>query len=304
VSLALPRPTLTPNIQAVGALCQDLSSGNCTQVGYVTARSPLYPSALTGQAYLTGNIAGLSLTLVFPAPFPLTLIGAVDLGKNATTFTGLPDIPLTDLTVSLGSGARGVFGTSCKSPSGTATATLTNQNGDKTVAVPAKFTIAGCPGHGGGKGGGTGGGNGAGRSTTIRVGRAFLAGLTTGHPSLGFRIAAAKGASRLRRIMVVLPHGLSFVRHRAGRRIVLTGIHVSGGRVASLTLSRGRLMITLHTATGGLTVSIGPRALAETAALKNQAVGGRINRLVLTLVTTNTAGKQSTLRVQFNHPGR
>jgi hypothetical protein len=74
-------------------------------VGTVNATSPLYPAPLAGKADLTGSSSGLSLTLVFPAPFPLTLTGGVNLLANSATFTGLPDIPLTNLTVSLSGGA-------------------------------------------------------------------------------------------------------------------------------------------------------------------------------------------------------
>ena len=87
-----------------------------------------------------------TLTLVFPPPFPLTLVGAVDLVHNITTFTGLPDIPLTDLDGhARRRAATALFPTDCHDPTGTATATLTDQNGDKTATVPANFTVAGCP---------------------------------------------------------------------------------------------------------------------------------------------------------------
>src|SRR6201999_451519 len=110
-----------------------------------SATSPLYPATLTGKAYLTGSSSGLSLTLVFPSPFPLTLTGAVDLLKNSATFSGLPDIPLTNLAVSLDGGADGLFLSTCATPSGTATATLTDQNGDRTATVPPRLAGVGRP---------------------------------------------------------------------------------------------------------------------------------------------------------------
>jgi hypothetical protein len=185
VTLQFPSPTLVANIQAGGALCLDVASGTCTPVGSVTATSPLYPTPLTGRAYLTGTITGLTLTLVFPAPFPLTLVGAVNLVKNTTSFSGLPDIPLTSLTVSLSAGQRGLFGTSCKPPSTTATATLTDQNGDKTVVVPARFTVSGCPSTGPAPGTLGASGNGAGKGGVAIAGSglsgAGLSGLSKGH---------------------------------------------------------------------------------------------------------------------------
>jgi hypothetical protein len=164
ITLAFPTATLAPNLGSIQALCLNPSSGTCQAVGAVTASSPLYPTPLSGVAYLTGSSSGLSLTLAFPAPFPLTLTGAVNLLTNSARFTGLPDIPLTDLAVSLAGGPQGLFLTTCQMPSGTATATLTDQNGDRTLTVPSAFTVSGCPSPGSASG--SGGGTGQGKGTT------------------------------------------------------------------------------------------------------------------------------------------
>jgi hypothetical protein len=182
ITLAFPTATLAPNLGSVQALCVNPSSGTCQAVGAVTASSPLYPTPLSGQAFLTGSSSGLSLTLAFPAPFPLTLTGAVNLLTDSARFSGLPDIPLTDLTVSLAGGPQGLFLTTCKSPSGTATATLTDQNGDSTLTVPSAFTVSGCPptspasGPGGAVGTGRGTGGVAGAGTSLGAGGAVSLG--------------------------------------------------------------------------------------------------------------------------------
>ena len=90
VALALPDAQLQTNIAALGQLCRSLSSGTCSPVGSVTASSPDYPKPLTGQAYLTSSGASLTLTLVFPPPFPLTLIGAVDLSTTSPRSPACP----------------------------------------------------------------------------------------------------------------------------------------------------------------------------------------------------------------------
>lgn len=292
VSLSFPSSTLQPNVEAVNAICPDPSTGTCTALGSVTATSPLYPATLTGQAYLTGSFAHPSLTLTFPPPFPLTLTGAVNLGTNTASFTGLPDIPLINLTVSLNGGADGVFGTTCKSPSGTATATLTDQNGDRTLTAPAKFTVSGCPGTGAGSGG------------KAKLTHASITGLSTGRPALGFKIAVPNGAAALRALSVALPGGLSFVRHRVGKRLTVTGVKVTGALVASLSLSHGRLVIKLRRPAAGFTVRIGPSALSESSSLRARAKARTISRLVVRVITSNTAGRRATIGVQFVRPGR
>ncbi|HUE28744.1 MAG TPA: hypothetical protein VMP89_18360 [Solirubrobacteraceae bacterium] len=291
VSLAFPTATLAPNIESIAALCRDLAAGSCQPVGAATATSPLYPTPLTGTAYLTGTSSGLMLTLVFPSPFPLTLNGAVDLIHNSATFTGLPDIPLTNLGVSLSGGADGLFLSTCQTPSGSATAMLTDQNGDKSATVPARFTVAGCTSTSSGAatiGGGSTGGGGqpAGAPTVTSSG---VAGLRSGHPSLRFRITQSRHAAKLSGVTIELPVGLRFVAHPRA------GIRLTGATLKSLRLSHGHLTITLRHPVRSLTITIGSAALTETAALKAKAE--TLTHLRLTVITTNTANKHSTIHV-------
>jgi hypothetical protein len=295
VALELPFAQLESNVVAVARLCQDVSSGTCTPVGAVTAASPLYPRPLTGRAYLTGSLTGLTLTLVFPAPFPLTLVGSVDLAKGVTTFNGLPDIPLTRLEVSLDGGPQALFLTTCRDPTGTASAALTDQNGDKSATVPAQFTIAGCPSASGGGGTSTAG------PTTVSASNA--AGLATGHPSLSFRVKVAKGAARLRALTVELPHGLSVISHGPRRRPPITGVRLRGGAIRSLTLSHGHLVITLKRAESSVTVILGRTALRESAALVNQARRHKLKRLALSIIAWNAKGRRTTVHVTITHLG-
>ncbi len=316
VSLAFPTGTLAPNLASIRALCVNLSSGTCRPVGTATATSPLYPKNLTGQAYLTGSASGLALTLVFPSPFPLTLTGAVDLVNNAATFTGLPDIPLTDLVVSLDGGAQGLFLSTCRTPTGTATATLTDQNGDRTARLPSRFTVAGC--QSGGGGGATGGGGSASRAAGARDGstrrgvtvagtnfsRGRFSGLRSGHPVLSFRLAAARHGAGLAGVTIVLPSGLRFVHRRLHGRPAVAGVAVSGARIASLGLSHGHLIIKLRHAVGRLTVRIGPAGLAEAPGLRRRAGDRRLTRLPLTVAVQSASGKRTTIPVEITDLAR
>ena len=144
VNLTLPTGVLAPNPAALGEICTDATFTGCTPVGSSKATSPLYPTPLIGTAYLTGPITALALQIVFPPPFSLTLSGAVDIATNSTTFSGVPDIPLTDLGVTLSGGSGSLFTSDCTTPSGTAKAVLTSQNGDKTASPTSPFTISGC----------------------------------------------------------------------------------------------------------------------------------------------------------------
>ncbi|MGH3744158.1 MAG: hypothetical protein ACRDTP_04790, partial [Mycobacteriales bacterium] len=283
VTLTFPLAVVEPQVAGLRNLCQNVSSGTCTAVGSATADSPLYPTPLTGQAYLTGTFTGPTLTLVFPSPFPLTLTGVVDLIHNSTSFTGLPDIPLTALDVTLNPGTYGLFETSCVTPAGTATAALTDQNGDKSVKLPAQFTVSGCPAAGGN------GGSGASRV----VGSGSVSGLHAGHTMLRFRVHVGRHAAKLRSLTVRLPRGLRFVsRH---------GIRVTGARVRRLRVSHGHLVVTLRRPARSVRLRIASSALRESHSLRSRS--RRLKRLTVTVVARNTRGRRVTIHVHVANRG-
>jgi hypothetical protein len=148
VVLTLPPTVLTPNLVAVvagGILCTDPTFVSCKTIGSASSTSPLYPAALKGKAYLTGSLVSPAIALVFPPPFPIQLSGAVNIVTGSTTFTGVPDLPLTDLQVVLRGGSKAAFTAPCLLSSGTASAALTSQNGDFTANANAPFTVTNCP---------------------------------------------------------------------------------------------------------------------------------------------------------------
>jgi hypothetical protein len=104
----------------------------------------------------------------------------------------------------------------------------------------------------------------------------------------------------VRRVAIALPAGLSFISHRAGGRIVVRGVRVSGGRGVSFSLSNGHLVITLRKPAASLLARLGSRALKESPALKRRARGHQLPRLFLSLVTANAAGRRSAVRVQLD----
>jgi hypothetical protein len=289
ILLAFPSKVIGPSLSGVSNLCSTAAVTGCTPVGSVTAASPLYPRPLVGKAYLTGqatNISGLTLTLVFPPPFPLTLVGKIDLVNVAATFTGLPDIPLTSLGVTLDGGPNGLFTSLCAPRSGTSTATLTDQNGDKTATDPAPFTVSGCPGKQSGSGGGTSGGGS--RAGKPKVAGATLAGLGTGKPTLSFTATAGKQATKLRSLTVSLPKGLTVVAKRVhGKQMVAVGL--KGAKLKSAKLAGRRLVITATKPARKLTVTL--TALKESASLKAKAKAGKLKGLKLGVVVRNAKGK-------------
>jgi hypothetical protein len=330
--LAFPTNVLTPNLGVAAALCTNLASGSCTPIGSATAVSPVYPTPLSGNAYLTGNSSGLKLALVFGAPFSLTLTGSVNLATDTTTFNGIPDIPLSQLQVALNGGTDGAFATTCQASAGTATAKEVSQNGDITRNLTAPFTVSGwkpCtgapPGSGsggsgsggsgsggsgsGGSGsGGSGSGSGGGGSSSNpsshpRLSDGAATGLLDRKPSVRFAVSKGKGARKLRTLTIGLTQGLTFATHTVRGHATVKGVSIKGAKTKALTVSHGRLVIALSKPSGAVTVSLAPQALHESRTLHAKAEHHQLSRLRINVTVKDTAGKVSRLRIQIRKLG-
>ncbi|HET9103122.1 MAG TPA: hypothetical protein VFN55_07170 [Solirubrobacteraceae bacterium] len=311
-TLVLPPAVLAPNAAAVisnGLLCADPAFTGCKSIGTATTVSPFYPKPLTGQDYLTGTLSSPAITIRFPAPFPLALTGAVTLASGTTAFTNLPDIPLTDLKVTLSGGPAAAFAATCNPAGGTATSTLTTQNGDHTVTASAPFTVSNCPpGSGGGStGGGTGGGAGGGKGTGSHphrskpgrptVGAGLIQGLGHHRPSLRFTATAGRGAPALASVTVGLPRGLALAVHRRHRRVRISGLSLRGARMAGLSVIRGRLVIRLRHPVRRFSAVLGRGALHESGGLYRAARRHRVHRLIAGVQLRDAARHLSRLRL-------
>lgn len=307
VALTLPPAILTPNIESVlsgGLLCSSSTLSSCKPIGSASASSPLYPKALTGTAYLTGSFTSPAITIAFPPPFALTLSGVVDLASNTTTFKQLPDIPLTDLKVTLAGGPDAVFATTCNGSSATASATLTDQNGDHTVTAPAPFSIsnynaATCappPGQGGPSG------------SSKRAGRpkleAGLSGLSRRKPTLEALLLAGTNAPKLDAFAIELPAGLKFVKRRVHGRLRLEGVSIGGAKVKSVVLKRGALVVTLRQASAGISLKVSAAGIGESAALERQVHSKRVKSVRLVAAVRDANGKITDLTARITHLSR
>ncbi len=256
--LSLPWPTLAPNFTGLGL------QGTGTPVGSATTATPLLPSPLQGEAFLTGQPWAPTMTLRFPPPAVLTLVGSIDLARHTVTFPTIPDVPVTRLTVTLFGGRAALLSASCDHPIGTLGGALAGQNGAKAT-VRQRLTLAGCPGR-----------------PTLSAAR--FSGLGAGTPAVGFTVASGHAAPKLRALTVALPAGLTLVRSQ-----LRAGVHVPALR--SLAMRGGRLVIRLKRPLAGVAVRIGGRALHETRRLRRQ----KHRRLVLRVTVTDASGTTTPL---------
>jgi hypothetical protein len=298
LSLSFPDATLGVNLASIKLLCASPPTG-CTPVGTATATSPLYPTALVANAYLTGTALGPELALIFPAPFPLKLTGTVALTTKNAVFTGLPDIPLTGLRLVLNGGASGLFLTNCNPGNGIADAASTDQNGDKTVSAAVDYQISGCP---------ASSFNGVTTSTKAApnavptlsaITTPSLSAFKSGHPTLRFKLSVPKKASKLKQVSVKLTPGISFVSHKVGKKSKITGVAVSGAKIKSLAISHGRLVIKLRKAVSSFRVTL-TSVLHENGALIADASSGKKTTLHLSLIVRNARNKSHTINSKLS----
>ncbi|HUZ28427.1 MAG TPA: hypothetical protein VMU90_04245, partial [Solirubrobacteraceae bacterium] len=219
-------PAVAPNFN--GSL---VNQNTTTAVGTVTATSPLTPAPLTGNAYLTGTPLQPTLTLQFPAPNALKLVGTVSLPTHTVTFNGVPDVPQTSLVVTLFGGPHALENTNCTPPGGTAVGSFTGQNG-AVVKVSQQVTVIGCPPP---------------KPAKPTISNASLSGLAAGKPVL--RIQLAKGGAKLKSFTLARPAGLKFNPLGLKR-----GLSVHGAK--KITLRGNKLIVALRAPANAISIKL------------------------------------------------
>jgi hypothetical protein len=287
----LPK-TLSSNTAVLSQACtlaQQASASGCpdsSRVGSARTVSPLLAAPLDGKVFLAATTTGLpKLLVVFTGALALSLDGNVDISNGvATTFDGLPDVPLSKFDLVLDRSSRLLTTDSdlCR-PGGAviAAATLTAQSG-RVLNVNAPLPSAGC-----------------GRATKPRgsVSLGFRRGVGTLHASF----TAGRGAGLLRKLRLGLPSG---VTGRSGSRGLARIVVTAGGRrVAKRLLKlRGRtLAVDLGRRGGAITLNVRWIGLTPGASLARRLASARTRRsLRLTFVprVTDTTGRGTTLRLR------
>jgi hypothetical protein len=281
---------LTPNVTA-DAPC--LNATGC-QIGTATATSPLVPnSALaSGKLSLGGSVSSPAITIAFPGSFGLTITGAVSLTSNSVTFSNLPDIPISALTLNItGPNGQKAFLTDCAPASVTGTFNPQSGTPAHNSTAPIKFT--GC-------------------ATATATGS--TSGLASGHPKLKFKITRSSGSPNISSVAVGLPGGLSFSRsafasHKTcttakGKKkctttTLIRGLGISGATAKSVALRGGKLVVNLKKAASSVTITASGPLASETKALQTKVKKHKAGKLTFSLKVTNAKGTSSTLPLKL-----
>jgi hypothetical protein len=292
IVLQLPKG-LTPNVPGV-ATC--LNATGC-KIGTATATSPIVPSVAlaNGSVTLTAQGTVPSITVSFPAPFAISLTGAVNLNNNSVTFANVPDVPLTALTLSVtGTSSGKAFNTDCAPANIGGTFTPQSGTAAKTVSAPIKFTHCAL-------------------KPTVS---GSTAGLASGHPKLKFKITHGKGAPNVASVTLGLPRGLSFsrsaiVKHKTctkaskGKKAkcstttLIKGLGIAGGKAKSVAIKRGKLVITLKKASGKLTITVSGPLVSESKSLQTKVKKHKTKSLKFSLKVTDAKRHATTVSLKL-----
>ncbi len=284
---------LTPNIDT-DVPCLTGSGSGCN-IGTAAATSPLLPSVAlaAGSVTLSGTAITPNITIAFPAPFALTINGTVSLTNNTVTFSNIPDVPLTDLTLTVtGPNGQKAFNVAGCAPRNL-TGSFTDQGGT-SITSSAAIKFVNC----------------AARPTAS----GSLSGLAAGHPKLRFKATHGKGGPNIASVAIGLPTGLKFARsafitHKTcvtknGKKkctttTLITGLGVSGAKVKSVALRSGKLVITLKKAAGSVTANLTGPVLVESKPLQTRVKRHKVKTLTVTLDVTDAKHTASSVALKL-----
>jgi hypothetical protein len=283
-TLSIPTAMLAPNPGLVLLACGNADPATCpasSTVGSVTARTPLLSAPLAGRIVVVKTASGVpGLTIILTSPITVELPGVIAFNAHdvLTTFASLPDIPLTDLTVSLTGGKNAAFQTSCETNTGSIGGSFTGQNGVRvTSAVPVK--VSGCKAQ-----------VVTGKPPKLSAGA--LTGVASGMPKLGFKLTAGSNSPKLSSFTFSLPSGLKLNATQLSK-----GLKLGGGKLKSAKVKQGKLVVSLKSAASSISVTLGGKAMTASHHLIKSVKSHKLKAVALRVKVTETTGKSTTLRL-------
>jgi hypothetical protein len=148
VLLTLPA-SLSPRLSLLASACTNANLSQCPSVGSATVATPLLAAPLTAKIVFVAHAGSIpTLAILIPAPLNLQLDAIPILTGSAVQalVVGIPDIPLSSLTLSLQGGPNSLFRAGvhlCSSPQ-TVSGNFTAWSG-ASASPSATVAVSGCP---------------------------------------------------------------------------------------------------------------------------------------------------------------
>ena len=274
---------------AISCPTANFEAGTCptnTIVGDAVAGSPLQAQPLAGPVALVAPASpGLpDLGLDLRGALALKLKGTIGVNaetRNIVTFDGLPDIPISNFTLTFGGGPNGLNTATrdlCKPPAPVFDVDFTSFSGATLhQAVPATVDCSGATGGGGGGGGG----NNNRKPPTAKIS------LQKNDKNPKMSLTVRKGSEKLRSVKLTLPKQLRFGSDRKFDR----GAKVRGGKKIKVKHTRSSLSLRAKKPVGQFAAKFKGKAL------KAKGVRGKAqSKFKLTVV--DKTGKRTKLTVR------
>lgn len=259
--------------------------GTPCSVGTAAISSPVLPaSALAGGTLvLGGSLQATTLTMTFPAPYAMSIVGTIDYVHRSIAFTGMPDIPVSQVGLDVTGTATGpAFITTCKGS--TVSTTFTPQDGNPAVSETGRITYRQCP---------------TARPAGKPRASGSLTGLSSGHPTLRVRVRHGARAPGVASLTIALPSGVSAVRHALRARHARRALSVTGARLKRVRLTGRRLVIRFRRPADRPSVVLHGGLLAVRPALVARARHHRAGKVTVRLTITDAKGRRTTVRLHL-----
>lgn len=293
---------LAPRLSALNAACTATDLTTCPPIGSATVTTPLLGSPLQGKLVLVAHSGSLpTIDATLPPPFAIILRGTPTLGDGGltVTFSGIPDVPITQLVVAFSGGAGSllVAGPNLCSHPGALAGDFIAQTG-ATAHDTAPLVAGNCSSSGGGGGTGRGGSSSAtAKRPTTRppTARLSLSGLPGRSAKLTLTVAAGRNEPDLKLVKVQFPSGLSVQHSKLTRGV---SIKLDGHtRAKAIRLAKRTLTVSLGGVGRVAVIALKNPALVLTRALATKIREHKALRINLRVTVTDAKGKNTRMRV-------
>lgn len=199
---------VTVNVQGLGNACSaDAAAARAcpaaSRVGTVSIDTPLLPDPVVGTVYMARSVTGASLPdllLEFPAPIDMQIRGAnrfVNGNQIESTFSGLPDLVYTNMSMQIEGGATGLITVRDNALCGSGAGSYLSHSGQSSASgVPVRGIWA-C-------GGDTG--------CDVPTVTASTKGVKRRKAQVGLKVAVPPGCAAMKSLTVTFPKGTKISR--------------------------------------------------------------------------------------------
>lgn len=148
LTMTMPH-SMSPRLSALSSACTSSDLNTCPAVGSATVTTPLLANPINAKIVLVAHTGSIpTLAVLVPQPFGIEIDATPILSGSSVQalIVGIPDVPISDLTIDLSGGSNSLFraGVHLCSTAQTLSGDFTAWSG-ATASPSAPAPIVGCP---------------------------------------------------------------------------------------------------------------------------------------------------------------